>query len=103
MSAGWLRTASEKEQKMTPAAEKPLLEGRGHRDAVEYRIDGDAGQSRPFMQGHAEFGIGLQQFRVDFLEAFSGRRSWSSERSSRRSTGSRWPGTWHAPNAVRAE
>ena len=54
---------------MTPAAREPLLEGRGHRDAVEDRIHRDAGQSRPLVQWHAEFGVGLQQLRIHFLQA----------------------------------
>ena len=46
-----------------------VLEGGGHRDAVEHRIDRHARQPRAFMQRNAEFGVSLEQFRVHLIQA----------------------------------
>ena len=48
---------------------QPRLERGGHRDAVEHGVDRHAGQARALVQRHAELGVGLQQLRVDFLQA----------------------------------
>ena len=68
-SCGCFCTASENEQKMTPASCEPLLEGGGDRDAVEYRIHGHAREPRALVQRHAQLLVGLQQLRVHLGQA----------------------------------
>src|SRR5208283_4424727 len=46
-----------------------LLEGRRHRYAVEYRVDGDPREARAFVQRYAQLGIGGEQLRIDLLDA----------------------------------
>ena len=48
---------------------QPLLEGGGDRDAVEHRVDRDAGQARALVQRHAELVVGREQLRVDVGQA----------------------------------
>ena len=46
-----------------------FLERRGYGDTVEYRIDRDAGEYCPFVQGDAQLFVSLQEFRIDFIQA----------------------------------
>ena len=45
-----------------------VLEGGGHRDAVKHGIDGDARESRAFVQRHAELFVCGEQLGVDVGE-----------------------------------
>ena len=45
------------------------LEGGGDGHAIEHGIDGDAGQHGLLLQGNAELVVGLEQFRIDFVQA----------------------------------
>ena len=54
---------------MTPASASLLLERGRDRDAVEHRIDRDAGEPRALVQRNAELLVGLEQLRVDLVEA----------------------------------
>ena len=46
-----------------------LLERRRDRDAVEHRVDRDAGQPRALVQRHAELVVGREQLRIDLGQA----------------------------------
>ncbi len=46
-----------------------LAEGRGHRYRVEYRIHSDTGQCHLLMQRDAQLVVGLQQLRIDLIQA----------------------------------
>ncbi len=46
-----------------------LLEGRGHRDAVEDRVDRDAGEHFLLLERNAQLLVGAEQLRVHFVEA----------------------------------
>ncbi len=46
-----------------------VLERRGDRDAVEHRVDRDAGEAGALVQRHAELLVGREQLRVHFVEA----------------------------------
>ncbi len=48
---------------------EPLLERRRDRDAVENRIDCDAGEPCPLVQRHTELRVRLQQLRIDVRQA----------------------------------
>jgi hypothetical protein len=52
-----------------PHVMKLLLEGGGHRDAVEHRVDRHAGEPLLLHQGNAELLVGAQQLRVDLVQA----------------------------------
>ena len=45
------------------------LEGGGHGNAIEHRIHRDAGQDGLLLQGDAELGVGLEQLRIDVVQA----------------------------------
>ena len=45
------------------------LEGGGDGDAIEHRIHRDAGEHRPLLQRNAELLVGLEQFRIDLVQA----------------------------------
>ena len=46
-----------------------LAEGGGDGHAVEYGVDGDAGESFLLFQGDAELFVGAEEFGVDLVEA----------------------------------
>jgi hypothetical protein len=47
-----------------------LFERGADRHAVKHRVHGHAGEPLAFAQGNAELFVGLQQFRINVLEAF---------------------------------
>ena len=68
---------------MMPISASLRLEGRRDRDAVEDRIDGDAGEQLALAQRDAELLVGLEQLRVDLVEALRRVVAASSAPSSR--------------------
>ena len=46
-----------------------LAKGGAHRHRVEHRIHRHAGQARAFVQRHAQLFVGLEQFRIDLVQA----------------------------------
>ena len=54
------------------------LEGGGHGDAVEHRVHRDAGQDRLLLQRNAELLVGLEQLRIDLVQALGPVALWSS-------------------------
>src|SRR5437879_13428457 len=47
----------------------PLLEGGRDGDAVEYRVHRDPGEARALVERYAELLVGLEELRVDLVEA----------------------------------
>ena len=47
-----------------------VLEGRGDRDAVEYCVNSHASESFLLIERNTQFLVGLQQFRIHFIQAF---------------------------------
>ena len=97
-SSGCSRTASEIEQKMTPAFASSSLKVVTTETRVEHRVDGDrgapcdAGQDLALLQRDAELLVGLEQLRIDLVEALRARAA-PSARSSSRCPGSRSSGS----------
>ena len=54
---------------MMPSSASFSLKGGGHRDAVEHRVHGHAGQQFPLPQGNAQLLVGPQQLGVDLVQA----------------------------------
>src|SRR5437879_13250483 len=48
---------------------EPLLEGGRDGDAVEYRVHRDPGEARALVERYAELLVGLEELRVDLVEA----------------------------------
>ena len=46
-----------------------LPEGRGNRNAVEHRVDRDTGELLALPQRNAELLVGLEQLRIDLVQA----------------------------------
>ena len=65
MLADGLREGAEDDAEVLQLA----LEGGGHGDAVEYRVHRHAGENRLFLQRDTELGVGLQELRIDLVEA----------------------------------
>ena len=55
---------------MTPTSASFSLKVVADRDAVEHRVDRDAGQGRALLQRDAELLVGRQQFGIDLVEDF---------------------------------
>ena len=66
---------------MMPISLQLALEGGGDGDAVEHRIHRDAGQHRLLLQRNAELLVGLEQFRIDLVQALGAVafRLWATE------------------------
>ena len=54
---------------MMPSFGELFLEGGGHRDAVEHRVHGHAGQQLLLKQRNAELLVGAQNLGIDFVQA----------------------------------
>ena len=67
-----------------------LLERRRDRHGIEHRVDRHAGQELLLVQRNAELLVGLQQLRIDFVEARWASPSSSAPRSNRRSDNRSW-------------
>ena len=78
-----------------------FLERCGDRDAVEYGINGDAGQSGAFVQRNAELVVGFQQLRIDLVEALGPVFVRLGRRRNTRSRRNRSSGNAHEPSPAR--